>query len=444
MNLVPVVVEKNISNVTGASISEVMKTFPVWQSLDLRKKMKSLSGGHTVSAVQLSSLRAPVYQSKDRDDLVVMAFGPESIGAAVTTTNRFCAAPVSVLRAHLQSTSNVRYWLLNAGNANAGTGQAGIVACEQTLKALARLSNTPIELIWPFSTGVIGEPLPVESICGAIPYALNNLDESIAAWESASKAIMTTDTHPKLRHIQCVIDGKTVTLTGMAKGSGMIHPNMATIFGLVVTDAMISRQCLQTLLARAVDHSFNCVTVDGDTSTNDTCAIVATQAVDHSLIEDIDSQQAICFYESLSFLCDDLAEMVARDGEGATKFVRVICDSAANDHDAHVIANTVALSPLVKTAFAASDPNWGRIVAAIGRAEVDCILIELVNVWINDLQIVQNGWRHPDYDEDAGQAVMNANDIDVWISMGLGSGYCRVMTCDLTTEYVRINAEYRT
>ena len=406
--------------------------------------MKSLSGALPVLGVQLSSVRVPIYKKKDRDDLVIMAFTPESIGAAVTTTNRFCAAPVRVLKAHLDSTSAIRYWLLNAGNANAGTGQSGIVTCNQTLEALARLSSVSTEVIWPFSTGVIGEPLPVQAICDALPRALNHLDGSIAAWESAAKAIMTTDTHPKVRHIQCEIDGKTVTLTGMAKGSGMIHPNMATMFGLVATDVVMTNQCLQTLLKRAVSHSFNCITVDGDTSTNDTCAIVATQSAGNSLIENSGSKQACCFYEALSALCDDLAEMLARDGEGATKFVKVICEKASNDDDAHTIANTVALSPLVKTALAASDPNWGRIVAAIGRAPVDRILSELVDVWINDLQIVQNGCRHPDYKEDAAQAVMNYHDIDIRISMGVGDGYCRVMTCDFTAEYVRINAEYRT
>jgi glutamate N-acetyltransferase/amino-acid N-acetyltransferase len=406
--------------------------------------MKSSVGGLPVNGVRLGAVRAPVYQNKDRDDLLLMAFDEGSVGACVTTANQFCAAPVHLLRAHLASTPSVRYWLLNAGNANAGTGALGMEACRQTVSSLASLTDVSDDAIWPFSTGVIGEPLPVQSICDALPKALNACDSSVDAWERASHAIMTTDTHPKLRHIQCEIGGQPVTLTGMAKGSGMIHPNMATMFGLIASDVVMIRECLQTLLEHAVNHSFNCVTVDGDTSTNDACAIVATQTAGHEIITDPASPDAQIFAGALSALADDLAEMLARDGEGATKFVRVICEDATSDEDAHAIANTVALSPLVKTALAASDPNWGRIVAAVGRAPVSEIAIDRVNVWINDVQIVENGGRHPEYTEEAGQEAMNPVDVDIRISMGVGSGYCRVMTCDLTKEYVRINAEYRT
>ena len=406
--------------------------------------MKSSEGGLPVRGVRLGAVRAPVYENKDRDDLLLMAFDEGSVGACVTTANQFCAAPVHLLRAHLASTPHVRLWLLNAGNANAGTGESGMDACRQTIALLAALTGTSSDTVWPFSTGVIGEPLPVQAICDAIPKAYDICDSSVAAWERASRAIMTTDTHRKLRHIQCEIGGQTVTLTGMAKGSGMIHPNMATMFGLIASDVAMTAECLQTLLGHAVNHSFNCVTVDGDTSTNDACAIVATQMAGHETICDPASPEAQIFASALSVLADDLAEMLARDGEGATKFVRVICEAASSDQDAHAIANTVALSPLVKTALAASDPNWGRIVAAVGRAPISQIAIDRVNVWINDVQIVENGGRHPKYTEQAGQAAMNPVDIDIRISMGVGSGYCRVMTCDLTKEYVRINAEYRT
>ena len=406
--------------------------------------MKSSDGGLPVSGVQLGAVSAPVYKDRGRDDLLLMAFDEGSIGACVTTTNQFCAAPVHVLRAHLESTPHIRYWLINAGNANAGTGEPGMEACRQTVSSLASLTDVSDDAIWPFSTGVIGEPLPVQSICDAIPRALNICDSSIDAWERASRAILTTDTHPKLRHIQCEIGGKTVTLTGMAKGSGMVHPHMATMFGLIASDVVMTAECLHTLLGYAVNHSFNCVTVDGDTSTNDACAIVATQVSGHEIISDPASLEAQIFASALSSLSDDLAEMLARDGEGATKFVRVICEDATSDEDARSIANTVALSPLVKTALAASDPNWGRIVAAVGRAPVSEIAIDRVNVWINDVQVVENGGRHPEYTEEAGQAAMNPVDIDIRISMGVGSGRCRVMTCDLTKEYVRINAEYRT
>lgn len=406
--------------------------------------MKSSEGGLLVKGVRLGATRAPIYENRDRDDLVLMGFDEGTVGAAVTTTNRLCAAPVHVLRANLATTASVRYWLLNAGNANAGTGKSGMDSCLQTVRAVAKLAGVDTEMVWPFSTGVIGEPLPVQSICDALPRAMSASEGSSAAWDRVSRAIMTTDTRPKLRHIQCHIGGQTVSLTGVAKGSGMIHPNMATMFGLIASDVVMEADCLQVLLTRAVNHSFNCVTVDGDTSTNDVCAIVATQQAGHAVIENPDSQDAQIFASALSALSDDLAEMLARDGEGATKFVSVICETATNDADAHTIANTVALSPLVKTALAASDPNWGRIVAAVGRAPVPHLEIEQVDIWINSVQIVQKGSRHSEYTEEAGLTAMESADIVIRISMGVGSGYCRVMTCDLTNEYVRINAEYRT
>ena len=406
--------------------------------------MKSLVGGLSIRGVRLGTTSAPVYKNRDRDDLLLMDFDEGAVGAAVTTTNRLCAAPVHVLRANLATTTSVRLWLLNAGNANAGTGEFGMDSCHQTVHAVATLACVSTDAVWPFSTGVIGEPLPVQSICDALPRAMSASDGSSVAWERASRAIMTTDTHPKLRHIQCEISGQTVSLTGMAKGSGMIHPNMATMFGLIASDVVMTAGCLHVLLTRTVNHSFNCVTVDGDTSTNDVCAIVATKKAGHALIENPDSQEAQIFASALSALADDLAEMLARDGEGATKFVCVICEAATNNVDAHAIANTVASSPLVKTALAASDPNWGRILAAVGRAPVPQLEIEQVNIWINSIQIVQNGSRHPEYTEEAGRAAMEPIDIAIRISMGMGTGYCRVLTCDLTNEYVRINAEYRT
>ncbi len=406
--------------------------------------MHTIEGGCPISGVRLGAVRAPVYANKQRDDLLVVEFAEGSVGAAVTTRNQFCAAPVHVLRRHFAVEPQVRYWLLNAGNANAGTGEPGMAACEATVTALAAETGvTPVQ-IWPFSTGVIGEPLPVTAINDALPRALAALGDGVPHWDQASRAIMTTDTHPKLRHVRIEIDGRPVTVTGMAKGSGMIHPNMATMFGLLMTDASVAPDVLQTLLARAVNHSFNCVTVDGDTSTNDACALVATGRAGHAPITSADSPEAGVLQTALSSLCDDLAEMLARDGEGATKFVQVKVRHAHTEQEAHVIANTVALSPLVKTALAASDPNWGRIVAAVGRAEVEAIAIDRVNVWLNGVQIVENGGRHPSYTEAQGQAAMAPSDIEILIDMGVGDGYCRVMTCDLTKEYVRINAEYRT
>lgn len=406
--------------------------------------MQSTIGGREIQSVLFGACRAPVYRDKARDDLLIVSFPEGSVGAAVTTTNQFCAAPVTLLRQHLQQTQAVRYWLLNAGNANAGTGSAGMQAAQYTVNALADLVGCAAEAIWPFSTGVIGEPLPVDAICAALPRALAGLDPSISAWERASRAIMTTDTRPKLRHVTCEIDGVTVTITGMTKGSGMIHPNMATMFGLLVTDACIDAHCLDQALRGAVQHSFNCVTVDGDTSTNDACALVSTRRAGHPEITDLNSLAGQIFQSALDGLCDDLAEELARDGEGAGKFVVVRVREALSESDAHTIANTIALSPLVKTALAASDPNWGRIVAAIGRAPVPEIAIERVQVWLNGVQIVANGGRHPDYTEEAGQRAMAPVDITIDVAMGQGQASCRVMSCDLTKEYVRINAEYRT
>jgi len=397
-----------------------------------------------IAGVRLGSVCAPVYQNKTRDDLVLISFDTGSVGAAVTTTNRFCAAPVHVLRRHIAQTKGVRHWLLNAGNANAGTGDVGMQDALKTVETLAQVTHTDVSTIWPFSTGVIGEPLPVQSICDALPRVLAAQREEADAWDQAARAIMTTDTHPKCRSLTCSIGGELVTLTGMAKGSGMIHPNMATMFGLIATDARISTDCLQWALEHAVGHSFNCITVDGDTSTNDACALVATHQAEHALVDDPDSQDFIDFQHALSVLCDDLAEMLARDGEGASKFVRVSVSGALTRDDAHQVANTVALSPLVKTALAASDPNWGRIVAAIGRAGIESLIIERVNVWINGVPIVRDGGRDPEYTESRGQEAMAPTDIEIEIALNLGDAQCRVMTCDLTTEYVRINAEYRT
>lgn len=406
--------------------------------------MRSIEGGRPVRGVQLGAVRAPIYANKQRDDLVLMVFDEGSVGAAVTTTNQFCAAPITRLRAHLQATSHVRAWLLNAGNANAGTGASGLSACEASVEAMAAHLRVPTESIWPFSTGVIGEPLPLDRMVAAYPRVIDALSFDEHAWTQASRAIMTTDTYPKLRHMVVSIEGVEVTLVGMAKGSGMIHPNMATMFGLLATDACVDHSALQQMLERAVATSFNCVTVDGDTSTNDACALVATGHEQGVRITDADSPAGVAFQTALTVLCEDLAEQLARDGEGATKFVQVVVEQATSDDEAHRIANTVALSPLVKTALAASDPNWGRIVAAVGRAEVGQIMIERVNVWINEVQIVANGGRAPEYTEAAGQAAMAPSDILIRIDMGAGSGRCRVMTCDLTKEYVRINAEYRT
>jgi glutamate N-acetyltransferase/amino-acid N-acetyltransferase len=375
----------------------------------------------------------------DRNDVLVIEACEESTVAAVFTRNAFCAAPVVVAREHLEHAP--RWLLVNSGNANAGTGIRGLGDARESCSRLAEMVGGDARQVLPFSTGVIGEYLPVSKISAALPKVLADFDE--IAWERAAHAIMTTDTRPKLASRSVDIDGDTIDIVGIAKGSGMIHPSMATMLSFIATDAKIETAVLQDLLSGSVERSFNCITVDGDTSTNDACVVIASGKSKAAPIASGTSSYNV-FRDALQAVCDELAEAIVRDGEGATKFMRIIVEGAIDFAEARQVGKTVAHSPLVKTAFFASDPNWGRILAAVGRAECPNLDIAAVDIWLGDVQIVAHGERAPDYAESAGQAEMVKSDINIRISLGRGTASATVLTCDFSYDYVRINAEYRT
>ena len=393
---------------------------------------------HAIAGIRVAAAEAGI-RYKARDDLVLLEIAEGSRAAAVFTRNAFCAAPVQVAREHLQATPP-RYLLINAGNANAGTGANGLRAALETCRLLAHSAGCAVTQVLPFSTGVIGEDLPTQPFAEAIPGLLTGL--TAAGWERAAAAIMTTDTVPKLVSRSVEIGGRTIRLTGMAKGAGMICPDMATLLGFIATDAGISQALLQRSLAEAVDHSFNAITVDGDTSTNDACVLVATGQ--SGLTLDDDPTGAVAFRAALLMVCQELARAIVRDAEGATKLVTVAVGEAASVDEARRVAYTVAHSPLVKTALFAADPNWGRILAAVGRSGVPGLDIDRVRIWLDDVRIVEAGGRDHAYRESAGQAVMSKDEITVQIDLGRGAEHADVLTCDLSFDYVKINAEYRT
>ena len=391
-----------------------------------------------VPGVRLGTARAGI-KKPDHRDLVVIELAEGTATAAVFTRNAFCAAPVTVAREHLGQGAP-RYLLINTGNANAGTGEAGLAAARACCAALAEAAGVGAEAVLPFSTGVIGEDLPVERIVAALPAAMSALAEN--GWDEASWGILTTDTRPKRLSRQITIDGKTVTLTGMAKGAGMIRPDMATMLAFVATDAAIDAPALQRSLQTATEASFNRITVDGDTSTNDACVLMATGRSGVTLAEgsaDFERWQAV-----LVELCEELAKGLVRDGEGATKLIHVEITGGRDEAECLEVAYTVAHSPLVKTAFFAADPNWGRILAAVGRAPIPALDVQAVQIWLDEVRIVCAGGRDPAYREEQGQAVMDRDEITVRIDLGRGPAQGRVWTCDFSYDYVRINAEYRT
>ncbi|MBV5309337.1 bifunctional glutamate N-acetyltransferase/amino-acid acetyltransferase ArgJ [Chromatium okenii] len=392
-----------------------------------------------VAGVQLATGAAGI-RYHGRDDLLVLALAPGSSAAAVFTRNAFCAAPVTLARQHLATTAP-RYLLINSGNANAGTGERGLIDAQASCAALAELTACLPEQILPFSTGVIGEPLPVEHLAAALPDLLTRLDAS--AWPLAARAIMTTDTVPKLVSRQFELNGQTATVTGIAKGAGMICPNMATMLAFIATDATVAPALLQRSLEQAVAGSFNAITIDGDTSTNDSCVLIATAALGNPLIDHAESAEYAALQTAVDAVCLELATAIVRDGEGATKLVTVRVDDAADVAEARQVAYTIAHSPLVKTALFASDPNWGRILAAVGRAGVTDLDIARVQIDLGDVRIVSNGGRSPEYTEAAGAAVMAAAEIVIRVILGRGTAAAQVLTCDFSYDYVRINAEYR-
>lgn len=394
---------------------------------------------HPVPGVRLGTTSAGI-KKPGRPDLVVMAFREQSTCAAVFTRNAFCAAPVVVAREHLAKSAPAGL-LVNTGNANAGTGAGGIQAAQQCCAALAERLDCPPSAILPFSTGVIGEPLPLEPILAGLSNAVAALSE--AGWAAAASGILTTDTLPKGASRRISIGGQSVTVTGIAKGSGMIRPNMATMLAFVATDAAVRTADLQACLSRAVDASFNRITVDGDTSTNDACVLVATGAtMADSLVPGDEGYSALC--TAITDVCVELAQAIVRDGEGATRFVTVAVEQGASTDECLRVAYTIAHSPLVKTALFAGDPNWGRILAAVGRAGIDDLDLQAVQIYLDEVCIVRDGGRAPEYTEAAGQRVMDRDELTIRVSLGRGSITEQVWTCDLSYEYVRINAEYRT
>jgi len=394
---------------------------------------------HPVSGFSLGTTSAGIKQP-GRSDLVVMGLAAGSRCVAVFTRNAFCAAPVTLAREHLEQ-GQPAYLMINTGNANAGTGESGLRDARRCCEALASLAScTPYEVL-PFSTGVIGEPLPADKIITALPAALAQLGED--GWGEAARGILTTDTVAKGATRQFNIGDQVVTITGIAKGSGMIRPDMATMLAFIATDASLDQPALQRCLSAAVEQSFNRITVDGDTSTNDACVLIATAAGQAPALQpgtgDYDT-----FHAALAEVCVELAQAIVRDGEGATRFVAVEVDGGASREECLQVAYTIAHSPLVKTALFAGDPNWGRILAAVGRAGLPDLDIEAVEIYLDEVCIVRRGARAADYTEAAGQVVMGRDELTIRVVLGRGSSRDVVWTCDFSYDYVRINAEYRT
>ena len=393
-----------------------------------------------VPGVRLGTAAAKI-KRWERDDLLVAAFDAGTVAAGVFTQNRFCAAPVIVCRRHLEGEGRVRALVVNAGNANAGTGDAGIAAAEATCAAVASMLGCTAREVLPFSTGVIMEPLPVEKIVAALPAARDVLAGD--HWFAAVSAIMTTDTVPKGASRRIAIDGVPVTVTGIAKGSGMIHPDMATMLSFVATDAPIAAGLLAAATRELAGASFNCATIDGDTSTNDSFVIAATGKAATAPILTANDPRFAAVYGALLAVATELAQAIVRDGEGATKFITLAVDGGRDVAECRRVAFAIAHSPLVKTAFFASDPNLGRIVCAIGNAELPDLDPSRVSFSLADVKVVDNGARAASYTEEDGQRVMKEDEITVRVTLGRGSASATVWTCDFSHDYVSINADYR-
>jgi glutamate N-acetyltransferase/amino-acid N-acetyltransferase len=391
-----------------------------------------------VAGIRLGTTAAAL-RKKDRRDLVVIECAPGTTAAAVFTKNRFCAAPVAVAREHL-AMGAPRALVINTGCANAGTGAGGYEDAQSTCHAVSDLLGCAPQEVLPFSTGVIGERLPLERLVTGLPDCFARLGED--GWADAAHGIMTTDTTAKGSSRQAVIGGAVVTVTGIAKGAGMICPDMATLLAFVATDAAVPRAVLQQSLSAAADASFNRISVDGDTSTNDACVLLATGRGDVEIREPHGEAYAV-FSQVIKDVLAELAQAIVRDAEGATKFITIDVEAGVSESECLEVAHTVAHSPLVKTAFFASDPNWGRILAAVGRARIAHLSTDAVNIYLDDVCIVRHGERAADYTEDQGNAVMRRPEIRLRIVLGSGSASARLWTCDLSHDYVRINAEYR-
>ncbi|MFZ9337846.1 MAG: bifunctional glutamate N-acetyltransferase/amino-acid acetyltransferase ArgJ [Limnohabitans sp.] len=395
---------------------------------------------HAVAGLQIGVTEAGVRKA-NRKDLTVITLDEGACVGAVFTQNRFCAAPVQLCKQHLAAGAGIRALVINTGVANAGTGQDGLNHAFAVCSALANELGVKPQHILPFSTGVIMEPLPVQRIVDGLPKALSARAEN--HWSLASQAIMTTDTLPKATSRQIQIEGRTVTITGMSKGAGMIRPNMATMLGFLATDAAIDPTLMHSLAHELAEASFNRITIDGDTSTNDSFVVIATGKAGNPVVTDWQSPAAAVLKQALIDVAMWLAQAIVRDGEGATKFITVRVEGGRDSAECRQVAYAIAHSPLVKTAFFASDPNLGRILAAVGYAGIADLDQACIDLFLDDVHVATRGGRHPDYREEDGQRTMKQDEITVRVLLGRGQAYDQVWTCDLSHEYVTINADYR-
>ncbi|MCA1857117.1 bifunctional glutamate N-acetyltransferase/amino-acid acetyltransferase ArgJ [Massilia oculi] len=396
-----------------------------------------------VKGIEIGFAEAGI-KKPNRKDLLVMKLAEGATVSGVFTTNRFCAAPVQVSKANLAAMANggkpVRALVVNTGNANAATGEQGLANAQATCAEVARLLGLEAQQVLPFSTGVILEQLPIEKLIAGLPAAVANL--KLDNWFNAAEAIMTTDTQPKAASTTVTIGGHSVTMTGISKGAGMIKPNMATMLGYLAIDAKVAQPVLDELVKHAADHSFNSITIDGDTSTNDSFIVVATGAGSLA-VDAATGAEYEALKEAVTDISRNLAQQIIRDGEGATKFMTITVEGGRNVEECRRIAYAVAHSPLVKTAFFASDPNLGRILAAIGYAGVDDLDTSKLDLYLDDVWVAKAGGRNPDYREEDGQRVMKQAEITVRATLGRGEASATVWTCDLSHDYVSINADYR-
>ncbi len=395
---------------------------------------------HPVAGVRWGVTEAGVRKA-NRKDVSVMLLDAGASVAGVFTKNRFCAAPVQVCREHLQAGLGIRAMVINTGNANAGTGASGLAHARQTSMAMASLLQCDVAQVLPFSTGVIMEPLPVDRIVAALPAAI--ADAAASHWAKAAEGIMTTDTVPKAASVQLQLGGKTVSVTGISKGAGMIRPNMATMLGFLATDAVIAPELLPALARELADGSFNRITIDGDTSTNDSFVVVATHQAGHAPVTSWTSTEGQALKAAMLQVARQLAHAIVRDGEGATKFLTIQVEGGRTADECRQVAYAIAHSPLVKTAMYASDPNLGRILAAVGYAGIEDLDQGLIELHLDDVHVATRGGRHPAYQEEDGQRVMKQAEITVRVGLGRGTASDTVWTCDLSHDYVSINADYR-
>ena len=395
---------------------------------------------YPISGLRIGVVEAGIRKAGRKDLTLFLLDAGASVGA-VFTSNRFCAAPVQICQSHLASGAAIRALLINTGNANAGTGADGLARARSTCDALAQRLGIEAAQVLPFSTGVIMEPLPAERIIAGLDAAISAAKED--NWLAAAQGIMTTDTVPKAFGTQITIAGKTISVTGISKGAGMIRPNMATMLGYIATDACVAPALLQPLAKALAQASFNRITVDGDTSTNDSLVLVATNKAAHAPISALESPEGQALYQGLLKVALQLAQAIVRDGEGATKFITVQVDGGASAEECALVAYAIAHSPLVKTAFFASDPNLGRILAAVGYAGIADLNTDGIELYLDDAHVATRGGRNPAYQEADGQRVMKQSEILVRVGLGRGQASHTVWTCDLSHEYVSINADYR-